>query len=121
MPGRRFHFFVRRFFRRATAEYDLEHELQFHLNVEIRQRVERGEDPQAAREAVLREFGNIGLVTEVTRDNWGFKWLDELAQDIRYAARILRKSAGMTFAVASMLALGIGGATAIFTFVNGIL
>lgn len=114
-------FFVRRFLRRAPAESELEEELRSHLAIEVRQRIERGDSPEIARQAALQEFGNVGLVAEVTRDMWGFRWLDALMQDARYGLRMIRKSVGLSVAVILMLALGIGGATAIFTFVNSIL
>jgi putative ABC transport system permease protein len=106
---------------RGAAERDLQEEVAAHIDAEVRGRIERGESPQAAREAAVREFGNIGLVTEVTRDMWGFGGLEQFLQDVRYGVRILRKSPGLTAAVTLMLALGIGGVTAMFAFVNGIL
>jgi hypothetical protein len=121
MPSKFLAALLRRFFRRETTEYDLHAELQSHLAIDVQQRVERGASPEAAREAAFREFGNRGLIAQVTREMWGFTWLEELLQDGRYAIRMVRKSPGMSFVVMLMLALGIGGTTAIFTFVNGIL
>ncbi len=114
-------FFVRRFFRRRASERDLQAELQFHLELEIRERMERGESSDSARHAALRDFGNIGLVTEVTRDMWGFSWLEGLIADSRYAIRMLRKSAGLSMIVVFILALGISTTTGIFSLVAGIL
>jgi putative ABC transport system permease protein len=121
MPRNTIKFLFQRFFRRAAAERDLQDELASHIAAEIRQRMERGESPQAARESVLREFGNVGPVAGATRDMWGFGGLEQVLQDVRYGIRMLRKSPGMTLVVTLMLALGIGGVAAIFTFVNGIL
>ncbi len=116
-----FQFVIRRFFHGAASESDLDSELQSHLAMDIRQRIERGVSPESAREAALREFGNVGLVAETTRDMWGFAWLEELMQDSRYAVRMLRKAPGVSLTIMLMLALSIGGTTAMFTFVNGIL
>ena len=113
--------FVNRFFRRASLESDLDAELQSHLAIEIRQRIERGESAQSAREMASREFGNKELIAEVTRDMWGFVAFEQLMQDARYAARTLRKSPLFTSTIAITLALGIGCTTAIFTLVHGIL
>jgi hypothetical protein len=77
--------------------------------------------PDVARENALRELGNIGLVTEVTREMWGFAWLEELIQDSRYAVRMLRKSARVSLIVMLMLTLGIGTTTAVFALVQRIL
>lgn len=121
MRRNRIQFFVRRFFRRASSEEDLQAELQSHLELDIHQRMERGASADSARHAALRDFGNVGLVTEVTRDMWGFAWLEELIADSRYAVRMLRKSAGPSMIVALMLALGISTVTAMFTLVESIL
>ena len=89
--------------------------------MEVRERLERGEPAERARAAALHDFGNVGLVTAVTRDMWGFGWLEDLVQDGRHAARMLRKSLGLSVVVTLMLALGVGSTTAIFTFVHDIL
>ena len=116
-----FKFFVARFFRRASLENNLDAELQSHFAMEVRQRIERGESPQFAQEGASREFGNRELIAEVTRDMWGFVWLEQFLQDARYAVRTLRKSPLLTTTVALTLALGIGSTTAIFTLMHGIL
>ncbi|MBV8897627.1 MAG: hypothetical protein JO051_14035 [Acidobacteriaceae bacterium] len=121
MAGNILRFFVQRFFRRDRLEDDLHTELESHVALETQERIHRGESPESARASVLREFGNVALVSEVTRDMWGFGWVEEAIQDSRYAIRMLRKSLGLSVTVMLMLALGIGGATAIFTVVNGVL
>lgn len=84
-------------------------------------RVERGEKAELARRAALREFGNVGLIKEVTRDKWGWRRLDELVQDVRYGVRTLCKSPGFSAICVLTIALGIGANTAVFSIINGLM
>ncbi|HEX9945818.1 MAG TPA: ABC transporter permease, partial [Thermoanaerobaculia bacterium] len=118
---RRWNWFLRHVWRRKEAERELEEEIRAHLALEARLRMDRGESPEMAWSGARKDFGNVDLVKEVTRDMWGWRALERIGQDLRYGSRALWKNPGFTFFAVGTLALGIAAATAIFTLVNSIL
>jgi putative ABC transport system permease protein len=114
-------FVFRRFFRRTQLEKELNEELASHIAMEANLRMQEGESPEAARQAALRQFGNLGLVAEVTRSKWGLTWLEQALNDVRYAARGFVRTPLFSAIVIATLALGIGSSTTIFSLLDGIL
>jgi putative ABC transport system permease protein len=106
---------------RRRRDEELEEELRSHLEMAKRDRLERGESAEDAAESARREFGNIGLVKEVTRDMWGWRWLEQLGQDLHYGVRMLMRKPGFTLIAVITLALGIGANTAVFSVADVVL
>jgi len=105
-------------------ERELDDEIRGHLAISIKERIERGETPESARLAAMRELGYVPAVRESMRRVWYSRWFDAagaLARDIRFAFRSLRRSKGLSATVAVTLALGIGANAAIFSVVRGVL
>src|SRR4030095_12555195 len=100
---------------------DLDEEIRGHLALSIKERVQRGEHPAAARLAALKEFGNVTLTRDSMRSVWRPRWFDAaeaLGRDLRFAMRALLRAKGLAVTVIVTLALGIGANAAIFSVVR---
>ena len=105
-------------------ERELDDEIRSHLDISVRERIARGEDPEAARLAALREFGYVPRLRDQMRRVWYGRWFDEvvaLGRDMRVGLRSLLRAKGLAVTVVITLALGIGANAAIFSVVRGVL
>src|SRR2546429_137847 len=108
-------------FRRDRAAQRLDDEIQFHLEQQITENIAAGMSPEQARYAAKRTFGNPTFLKEKTRDTWGWRWLENLYEDLRYGLRMLWKNPGFTATAVLSLALGIGANTAIFSLIDALI
>jgi predicted permease len=103
---------------------DFDEEIRGHLALSVRERIERGEDPRAARLAALAELGYVPAVRDSMRRVWYGRWYDAalaFGQEIRIGLRSLRRAKGLSSTVVVTLALGIGANAAIFGVVREVL
>ncbi len=112
---------MKQLFLRRRIYGDLSDEIQAHLEEKIEELVARGMPRTEAAAAARREFGNVTLTREVSREVWRWPSIENLLADVGYGLRMLRKSPGSTAAVVMALALGIGMNTTVFSFVNALL
>src|SRR5712692_3123166 len=108
-------------FSRRRLFNDLSEEIQEHLEEKIEELVAGGMSRKEAAAAARRAFGSVTLVQEDSREVWQWPSIASFFADVRYGARMLRRSPGPTAVMVFTLALAIGATTAIFSVVYGVL
>lgn len=109
---------VRAFFTGAALDRDFNQELQSHLELATEDNIRNGMAPAEARRQAALRLGMASTLQSRHRDVRGFRPLDDLAQDLRFAARLIAKEPWVSAAAVAAIALGIGANTVGFTIVN---
>jgi predicted permease len=107
--------------RRKQMLHELDQDIQDHIQQEIDDNIGRGMSPEDARCAAIRNFGNVLLVKEETREVWTTVWLEQLTQDLRFAFRLIRRSPSFTVVAVLTLALAIGANAVVFAALNALI
>jgi predicted permease len=108
-------------FRRRELGQRIDEEIQFHLQMQMEENIRRGMDLPDAQAAARSKVGNITHVTEEVYRMNTLSFLEEIARNVRFSLRTLRRSPGFAAAAILTLAIGIGANTAVFSIVDAIL
>lgn len=103
---------------RARTDAELAEELRYHLERDIERRMARGASADDARLAARRAFGNPTVMAEQARDASRIAWLEQIAQELRYAVRGLTHAPRFALTVVLTIGLGLGLVTTAFTIFN---
>ena len=112
---------LRSMLRGRRVEQELDEELQFHLDHKIEEGIASGLTLDEARYAALRAMDGLDQRKEEMRDTRRIHWLTDFVDDVRYAARSLRRTPGLTAFVVVTLAMGIGMTTAPFSMIDALI
>ena len=111
----------RSLFRRSRVERELDKELSFHLAKQVDENIAHGMSPRDAYYAAQRALGGVAQIQEECRDMRQTNYIENVASDLRYAIRSLRRTPAFTAIIVLTLALSIGANSAIFSVIQGVL
>src|SRR5215472_10717040 len=109
---------LKHLFSRRKLYGEASEEIREHLEEMIDELVASGMSRREAMHAARRQFGNVMLAEETSRDVWRCALIEDLFMDVRFGARLLRKNPGFTTVAIVTLGLGIAANSTIFSVVN---
>lgn len=95
--------------------------MEFHIQSMTQDFAAQGLTEAEARAAARRKFGNMTQKSEDSRSVWLLRWWSDLAQDLRYSFRGMRRDAAFTAFAILITGLGIGASSTVFSIVNALL
>ena len=110
-----------RLFRRTRRYSDIDISIHEHIQERADELEEQGIPRKQAEQTARREFGNVALLQQRSREQWQWPALESLLADLKFTLRRLRKSPGFAITVLLTLAIGIGANTAVFSVIDGVL
>jgi putative ABC transport system permease protein len=117
-PLKRFIARLYAFFGASHGDREFAQELQTHFEMLTDDNVRAGMTPGEARRQARLTLGMPSSLQSQHRDVRGFRVLDDLAQDLRFAWRLMIKDRWFSAAAVAAIALGIGANTMGFTIIN---
>ena len=112
--------FSRLFFRNRRYD-DISVSIQEHIDERVDELMEEGMSRDEAEQTARRDFGNVTLLRERSREVWQWQRLESLLTDLKHVFRRLGRSPGFAITVVLTLAIGIGANTAVFSVLNSVL
>jgi putative ABC transport system permease protein len=106
---------------RRELEERLDDEIRFHVEQQAEKNRRAGVLPDEARRKALIRFGGVEQVRERTRDEFRAAPIENLARDVRYGLRSLRRHPGFSAMAVLSLAIGIGANATIFGVAHAVL
>ena len=104
---------------RRRSDEDFSEEVRAHLEIETGRLVaEEGMSADDARAAARKAFGNVAAAQERFHESRRWVWIEQFAQDVRYALRGFAKTPVFVATSVLTLALGLGLLTVAFTAFN---
>ena len=113
--------FLPRLFGRNRRYDDIEVSIREHIQERAEELMDNGMPREQAEQTARREFGNVALTQQRSREQWQWRALESFLADLKFTLRRLRKTPGFAVTVLLTLAIGIGANTAVFSVIDGVL